>query len=87
MPSHSTQELVFHIIVACSIAHSLLPPWDFLDQFPTAQKYYKLFIYVVGYVALNGRSTVYKSISVAPNGKTNGGGTPPPATPPAAPHP
>lgn len=73
MPSHSTQDLIFHIIVACAIAHSLLPPWDFLDQFPTAQKYYKLFIYVIGYVALHGRSTVYQSISTTQNNKTNGG--------------
>lgn len=72
MIPHETQDLIFHIIVGCSLAHSVLPPWDFLDQFPTAQKYYKLFIYVIGYVALNGRSTVYKSISVNGNGKTDG---------------
>jgi hypothetical protein len=84
MTAHSIQDLIFHIIVACSVAHSLLPPWDFLDQFPTAQKYYKVFIYVIGYVALNGRSTVYRSISTAStNGKANGGT--PPAAPPAPP--
>jgi len=61
---HGTQ-----IIALCSVLHTILPPWDMLDDFPTAQKYYKLFIYVVGYVALNGRSTAWKSISVNnPNG-------------------
>lgn len=50
-------------IIVCSILHSTLPPWDFLNDFPTLQKYYKLLIYVIGYVALNARSTVYKSIS------------------------
>lgn len=44
-----------------------------LAEFPVAQKafyaifhnrYYRLFIYVLGYVALNGRSTIWKFISV-----------------------
>lgn len=81
MIPHETQDLIFHVIVACSVAHSLLPPWDFLNDFPTAQKLYKVGIYIIGYVALNGRSTVYKSISTQNpvgvnangNGKTNGG--------------
>jgi hypothetical protein len=81
MSPHEMQDLVFHVIVGCSVAHTLLPPWDFLDQFPTAQKYYKVFIYIVGYVALNGRSTVYKSISAS------NGNTPAPPAPPAAPVP
>lgn len=50
---------------------------DFVEvgmaEFPTAQKifygifhnrYYRLLIYVVGFVALNGRSTIWKFISV-----------------------
>jgi hypothetical protein len=41
-----------------------MPPWDFLSDFPRAQKYYKVVIYVIGYVAGNARSTVYRSISV-----------------------
>ena len=51
------------VIVICSILHTFLPPWDFLNDFPRAQKYYKLVVYVIGYVAGNARSTVYKSIS------------------------
>lgn len=44
-----------------------------LADFPNAQatfracfhnRYYKLFIYIIGYVALNARSTVWKFISV-----------------------
>lgn len=64
------------VIVACSLLHTFLPPWDFLDSFPTAQKYYKVFVYVVGYVALNGRSTIYQQISISkqlPSQSTSGG--------------
>lgn len=56
---------------ACSILHSTLPPWDIeqLKPFPRLQSAYRLFIYVIGYVAINARSTVYKSISIQnPNG-------------------
>lgn len=44
-----------------------------LSEFPAAQKafyatfhnrYYRLLIYVIGYVALNGRSTIWRFISV-----------------------
>jgi hypothetical protein len=51
------------IVAACSYAHSFLPPWEFLNDFPTAQKVYKVFVYLVGYVAGNFRSSVYQSIS------------------------
>jgi hypothetical protein len=50
-------------IAICSILHTFLPPWDALDGFPRAQKYYKVVVYTIGYMALNGRSTVYRSIS------------------------
>jgi hypothetical protein len=51
--------------VICSILHSILPPWDspFLDGFPKAQKVYKSFIYLLGYLAVNVRSTVHRDIS------------------------
>lgn len=61
---------VFHWITAvtfcASIFHTFLPPWEFLDDFPTAQKYYKVFVYFVGYVAVSGRSAVpyNKGISI-----------------------
>ena len=51
-------------VAVCSLLHTFAPPWDFLNDFPQAQKVYKAFIYLVGYVALNGRSTVYQKISV-----------------------
>jgi hypothetical protein len=51
------------IVTICSAAHTFLPPWEAFNEFPTLQKYYKLFIYLIGYVALNGRSTVYPSLS------------------------
>jgi hypothetical protein len=73
---------VFHYITAitfgASILHTFLPPWDFLDDFPTAQKYYKAFVYFVGFVAENARSTVpyNKGISINnPNGFNTTGQT------------
>lgn len=65
--------IIFHYITSitfcASLLHTFLPPWDFLSEFPKAQKYYKLVVYVVGYVAINGRSTINKSISISnPNG-------------------
>jgi hypothetical protein len=59
------------IIAGASIAHTFLPPWEAFNDFPTVQKYYKLFVYIVGYVALNGRSTVYSSISTASGSKVS----------------
>lgn len=67
-------------IAICSILHTVLPPWEALSDFPTAQKYYKLAVYFIGYAALNGRSTVYRSISTkdgtqTSNAAQNGGGS------------
>lgn len=53
------------IIAGASIAHTVLPPWEAFNDFPTMQKYYKLFVYIVGYVALNARSTLYPALSTA----------------------
>ena len=50
-------------VTICSIAHTALPPWDFLSDFPRVQKVYKLLVYLVGYVAVNWRSTLYPVIS------------------------
>ena len=61
---HLTVEgVAVHTIAICSLLHTFLPPWDFLDPWPRTQKYYKAVIYVIGYMALSGRSTVYRSIS------------------------
>lgn len=58
-------------VVGCSVLHTVLPPWEAFDDFPRAQKYYKLLIYFVGYIALNGRSTLYKSLSTNNGSKTS----------------
>jgi hypothetical protein len=68
-------KLSAEIVAVSSLVHSILPPWEAFDDFPRAQKYYKLFVYIVGYAGLNGRSTVYqKQISVnsptSPNSNT-----------------
>lgn len=72
---HWILTLAVNLIAVCSLLHALLPPWDFLDGFPRAQKYYKLAIYIIGYIALNARSTVWQSISMSKQ-------MPPPSQPP-----
>jgi hypothetical protein len=56
--------IVTAITFGASILHTFLPPWEFLNDFPCAQKYYKACVYVVGYIAISGRSTAYKSLSI-----------------------
>ena len=61
--------IITAITFGASVLHTFLPPWDFLNDFPRAQKYYKAFVFFVGYVAISARSTVNKSISINnPNG-------------------
>lgn len=52
-----------NVVTVCTWLHNILPPWEFLDQFPTAQKYYKLLVYLIGYAAGSARSTIWSSIS------------------------
>jgi hypothetical protein len=82
MNPHEWVDIGTRVVVVCSLVHTFAPPWDAdaLAPFPTIKNYYRLFIYIVGYVALNARSTVYKSISVnnptgvnANSTTTNGG--------------
>jgi hypothetical protein len=72
---HMVIDVITESVFLCSVLHTFMPPWDFLSDFPRAQKYYKVAVYVVGYVALNGRSTIYQSLSMKnqqANGKDNG---------------
>jgi hypothetical protein len=64
-------KLATEIIAGASLAHTILPPWEAFNDFPTAQKYYKLFVYIVGYIALNGRSRIYPSLSTESGSKTS----------------
>lgn len=54
-----------NVVTVSSHLHSLLPPWDgdAIAAFPTFQKWYRLFIYFLGYVAASYRSSVHPSIS------------------------
>ena len=61
---HQLVDLATETVVVCSLLHTFLPPWDFLSDFPRAQKYYKAIVYVIGYIGLNARSTVYQSVSM-----------------------
>lgn len=81
---HNFYDYAAGTVVVCSVLHTFLPPWDFLNDFPKAQKYYKLIVYIIGYIGVNGRSTVYRSISVQ-NGHQNGNGAPQVAPTPAQP--
>lgn len=58
-------KVITEIVAGASVLHTVLPPWEAFNDFPSAQKYYKLLVYIVGYVALNGRSRVYPSLSTA----------------------
>lgn len=60
---HKVFDVVSATCVICSLLHSFLPPWDGYQDFPRFQKYYKAFIYTVGYIAVNARSAVYPSLS------------------------
>ncbi len=63
--------VVPQIVTICTMLHSLLPPWEVLNDFPRTQKGYKVFIYTLGYVGGSARSTVpwNKAISISnPNG-------------------
>lgn len=63
---HWIYDAVAGLVLVCSVLHTfILPPWDVLNDFPRAQKVYKVIVYTVGYIAINGRSTVFKSISVS----------------------
>ena len=64
-------DIITRVVFIASIFHNALPPWEFLNDFPRIQKVYKVLVYIVGFVAVNGRSTVYRSISVATPGGIN----------------
>jgi hypothetical protein len=70
---HKWIDIATRVVFVASILHSVLPPWDAepFQPFPTFIKFYKVFIYVIGYVAINARSTIYKSISTQTNGGVN----------------
>lgn len=51
------------LVTVASFIHTILPPWEAFNDFPRVQKYYKVLVYIIGYAALNGRSTVYPSLS------------------------
>lgn len=71
---HKIFDIVTGITFICSLLHSLLPPWDGFADFPRFQKYYKAFVYVIGYMGVNARSTVYKSIATSNGTKISDAG-------------
>jgi len=83
------EHLALAIPVVASVLHTFLPPWEAFSDFPGLQRYYKLFVYLVGYVGLNARSTVWKSLSTnsgqQPSVAALNGSATQPATPPSQP--
>lgn len=71
--AHEWTDIGLRMVAGAAVLHTFLPPWDaeVFQPFPTFQKYYKVFIYLTGYVALHARSTVYKSISTSAIGGVN----------------
>ena len=65
MNFHLIKDIAFDVVISCSVLHTFLPPYDAdaISQFPTFQKYYRLLIYLVGYIGINARSLVWKQIS------------------------
>lgn len=63
MHTHTVVDVSTQVVTACSILHTVLPPWEKLNDFPRLQTVYKRFIYVIGYVAFSGRSLIYPSLS------------------------
>lgn len=72
---HQLMDAATETVFVCSLLHSFLPPWDGFADFPRFQKYYKLGVYIIGYLALSARSTVYQSVSMK-NQQVNGKGNP-----------
>lgn len=70
---HHWLDIITRTVFIASIAHTILPPWDadVFQPFPTFVKFYKVLVYLVGYVAINARSTVYPSISTQKTGGVN----------------
>ena len=57
-------KIVAEISFCCSILHSVLPPWDWASNYPKTQKVYRIFVYAVGYAAMNARSTIFHELSI-----------------------
>jgi hypothetical protein len=71
LDAHNLLDDATRIIAICSVLHTLMPPWEVLNDFPLAQKYYKVVVYTIGYASLAGRSTVYKSLSTKDGAQTS----------------
>lgn len=60
---HSIFDWGTRTVSVCSVLHTTLPPWEKLNNYPRLQRAYKLFIYIIGYVAVSGRSLLWASLS------------------------
>jgi hypothetical protein len=61
--SHDLIKMGTEIVTGASILHTILPPWEAFNDYPGIQKPYKVIVFIIGYAALNGRSTVYPGLS------------------------
>lgn len=56
--------VALRVIVVASIVHVFLPSYETFDGFPRFQKYYKLFVAIVAWIALNARGQMMKLYGV-----------------------
>lgn len=63
MNYHAIKDIGADVVVCARLALTFLPPWEAFADYPRTQRFYKLCIYIVGWIALSQRSRVYKSIS------------------------
>jgi len=66
---HDWIDIGTRAVAVCSVLYSILPPFELFGDYPSLQKAYKLFLGIIGSLAVNGRSKLYPSLS------TNNGNT------------
>lgn len=59
---HRIYDAVAGMVLICSLLYSVLPPYDGYGDFPRFQKFYKAFIFTIGHMGANARSSLYPSI-------------------------
>lgn len=67
-------QLGIDITFAASLIHAFLPPFEIFNDFPGFQKYYKLLINIVSYIAINVRTNVvqlYQNVDTAKEAQKN----------------
>lgn len=71
---HQMFDIGSAIVLVSSLANSFLPPYEWFAQWPRFQSVYKILTMTIArWGAINLKSTIYPSVSVDSQAKTNGG--------------